>query len=122
MSVEQLTTLASRLRAIPSLGATIAREAAPDVLAAAKSTADAGTTPEGKAWAPRKKDGGRALAHAADAITVRAVGDVIEIVLSGVNVYQQAKRRILPERGKTLPSQIVNAILSKARAVIVRSL
>jgi hypothetical protein len=34
----------------------------------------AGTSPDGEAWAPRKKDGGRPYANAASALSVRGEG------------------------------------------------
>lgn len=115
-----LTALAARLRAIPLLGAVIAKEAAPRVLAIAQSTAQAGTTPDGVAWAPRKQDGKPALPKAASALSVRTEGDVVVLVLSGVYVYQQKKRAILPGFGLGVPSKIADAIRDVARAVLAR--
>lgn len=117
MSLDQLSALAARLRAIPSLGPEIAKAAAPDVLAANRATAYAGTTPDGAAWAPTKK-GKRALVHAADALSVRVIGDVIILVLSGINVFHNRRRRIVPSRGTALPANYRDAIFAAARRVI----
>ncbi len=121
MGAEALNALIERLRAIPSLGPVIAREAAPAVLAAAQATADAGTTPEGEAWAPRKSDGARALAKASSALSVRVDEDVIVLVLSGTYVYAQRTRRILPGVGLGIPPRITAIITAKAREVLARA-
>ncbi len=115
-----LTSLAARLRAIPTLGDAIAKGAAPDLLALNKGSADAGTTPDGKSWAPTKK-GKRALVHAADALTVQVVGDVVYLVLSGINVFHNAKRRIVPFKGIGFPPSYRDAIRSAAQRVLSRA-
>ncbi len=120
MSLDALSSLAARLRAIPTLGAAIAQEAAPALLAANKASAGAGTSPDGKAWAPTKK-GERALVRAADALSVSVVGDVVYLVLSGVNVFHNATRRILPYKGIELPASYREAIRSAAVRVLGRS-
>lgn len=115
-----LTRLAARLRAVPALGPAIAAAAAPAVLVAARATAAAGMTPDGKAWAPRKADGGRALADASSALDVRTEGDVIVLELTGVYVYHQATRRILPSSGLAVPPALLDAIRTAARALLER--
>jgi hypothetical protein len=120
VGVEQLSALAARLRAIPTLGPEIARAAAPGVLEAVQKTAAEGTTPDGNAWAPRKKDGARALVNAAAALSVRVVGDVVIVVLSGVNVFQQKRRNILPTYVKDIPKPLLDAIRTAAVAVLAR--
>ncbi len=121
MGADALSELAARLRAIPTLGAAIAAEAAPSCQAIAKATAAAGTTPEGAPWAPRKKDGARALVNAADAVTARPEGATVVLVLSGVNVYHQKTRRILPDPNVGIPPQYREAILAAAGRVIGRA-
>ncbi len=121
MSLDGLSSLAERLRAIPTLGPAIAAEAAPSCQAIARETAAAGTTPEGAAWAPRKKDGQRALVNAADAVTARAEGSSVVLVLSGVNVYHQKTRRILPDPNVGIPDRYRDAIRAAAVRVIGRA-
>ncbi len=117
MSLEQLSALAAKFRGLTKVGAAIAADAAPECLAIAKATVAAGTTPDGSPWAPRKSDGGRALVNAAAAITARAVGDVVWLVLSGVNVFHNKTRRILPSAGN-LPEAYRVAIRKSAQRVI----
>lgn len=60
--------------------------AAAEVQAQLRTTASAGQTPDGKAWAATK-DGRRAMANAAQAITARAAGRDIVIELKGPEVF-----------------------------------
>ncbi len=120
MNLDALTGLAARLRALPKLGAEIAKEAAPGLLAANVATARAGTTAAGAPWAPTKK-GKRALVHAADALSARVVGDVVYLVLSGINVFHNATRRILPYRGVDLPAPYRDAVKAAAVRVLERA-
>ena len=121
MGVDRLAVLATRLRALPTLGAAIALEAAPSCQAIARSTAAAGTTPLGVPWAPRKKDGARALVNAASAISARALGDVIMLVLAGVSVFHNATRQMLPDTGAGVPPGYREAIRAAAMRVLSRS-
>ncbi len=105
---------------MPNLGHEIAQEAAPALLALNKASANAGTSPDGKAWAPTKK-GKKALVRAADALSVRVVGDVVYLVLSGINVFHNASRRILPYRGIALPASYGAACRAAAARVLARS-
>lgn len=115
-----LAALIARLRALPYAGDTIAAEAAPLVLEASQATADAATAPDGTPWAVRKKDGKRALPNAAGALSVSSSGDVIYLMLSGVYVYAQRRRPILPVSGQGIPKRIVDVIRAKAREVLSR--
>src|SRR5262245_22280651 len=67
--------------------ATLAQDAAPIaaryVEAQLKATASAGQAPDGTPWVEKKKGGGRALQHAAEAIRVQAMGTVVLIILTG---------------------------------------
>jgi len=93
----------------------VAREAAPLVERAIKATAAAGTTPDGKPWPP-KRDGGRALANAAEHIVGSADGATINVTLSGPDVWhhfgggRNPKRQILPDAGAEIPPAIFAAI------------
>ena len=104
----------------------LARQASPLVEAALQRTAAAGQTPEGQAWAPRKA-GGRAMAHAAAAITVKAYPTVLRAVLTGVEVFHhygkgasEVRRRVIPDVG-TIPD-VVEAALRKGAELALSKL
>lgn len=107
----------AKLGKLRSFRADMAKIAAPLVEAAARATAAAGTTPDGKAWEP-KKGGGRALPNAAAAITARAVGSAILVILRGPYVLHHIgkghapKRQIIPAGGasSSLPPGIARAL------------
>lgn len=87
--------------------------AAQEVKAHISKTIAAGTSPSGKAWEPRKKDGGKPLQNAAAAVDVRVAGDTIIVELTGPEVFHHygvrgAKpRNIIPvEIDETLGSAI----------------
>lgn len=102
--------MAAKLRALRTLGDRAAAIAAPKLLEEVKKTAAAGTSPDGKAWAPLKR-GGRALPKAADALSVRVVGHIVQLVLRGPYVLHNSgtghapQRRILPPRGVGFPAR-----------------
>lgn len=81
--------------------------------AAFAQTISSGTDPDGNAWVPRK-DGGRPLANAAAALSVKALGLTIVAVISGVEAFhhhgtkKDPRRQILPTRNG-LPSSIKEA-------------
>ena len=54
--IAELDAMIERLRALagPKVGERVAARAAPGVDAAIKATARAGTTPDGRAWKPKK--------------------------------------------------------------------
>jgi hypothetical protein len=99
----------------------VATVAAPLVQAELQKTASAGTTPEGKAWKP-KKDGGRPLVNAAAAISTRAAGNFVVTTLSGPTVFHhkglQGKpvRQVIPDTG-TVPPAIEEALVKAAKQV-----
>jgi hypothetical protein len=91
------------------------------ILAEVKRTAEAGTTTLGESWAPRKKDGARALVHAATHITVKTSGSVVTLVIRGPdaihndgNLPHTPARRILPDYSNLSPP--ILAILQKVSA------
>ena len=92
--------------------------AAPLLEAALKSTAAAGQSPSGGAWAPTKK-GGRAMAGAAKAIAVKAYANVVRVVLSGPEVFHhygvrgEPRRPVIPDAGGEIPP-VVADVLDKA--------
>ena len=97
--------------------ATLAKDAAPIaarlVGEALRATATAGQAPDGKPW-PLKKDGSRALAHAAAAITTQAIGTVIVITLRGAEVFHhfgaqgKPRRQVIPQG--SMPARLGDAV------------
>jgi len=96
--------------------ATLAQDAAPIaaryVESSLRATASAGQGPDGTPWS-EKKDGGQALKNAAAAISVKAIGTVILIVLRGHHVYHHfgagvPRRPIIPQG--SMPWKIGNAV------------
>lgn len=98
-----LDGMIARIKALRSLATRAAPAVAQRVEQLLDAQIGAGQTPDGAAWAPRK-DGGRALVHAAKAITVRAVGTVVLVRLSGPEaIHNQGtkkypRRQIIPGR------------------------
>lgn len=111
--LSKLDRLIASLRGARGFLVRAAPAVAKAVEAELRATAAAGTTPDGAAWAP-KKDGGRALANAAAAISVRAVGTVILARLRfPESIHHKGtkrlpKRQILPEG--ELPANVAEAI------------
>lgn len=113
-----------RLRSLRTFEEEVAIAAASKVAIVAQRSAAAGTTPNGEVWTP-KKTGGRPLLNAASAITARAVGAVVQIVLSGVEVFHNRgvgkttpKRPILPD--SEVPPAMKQAISAAASEVFKR--
>jgi hypothetical protein len=111
----ELEAMIKRIREIPNL----ARRAAPDAAKAVRGVLveqiAEGTSPTGERWAPRKADGGRALANAGDALTVAPLGTRIFCKLSGVEARHDSGRvkggtirKILP--GSGIPPKMADAI------------
>lgn len=115
MTDSPMHDMIAALERLADLPEDAAKRAAPIVERVAKATADAGTTPDGQAWAP-KKGGGRALERASDAISVNATGTVVRVTLSGVNVlhnygtHRLPQREIIPSRRDDLPESYARAI------------
>jgi len=109
-----LDRMIASLRSLSTLPKDAAAAGAPLVEAELRATAAAGQAPDGTPWAPRKKDGGRAMANAANAITVRAVGTTILITLRGPEVYHhfgaagKPPRRVIPMG--SMPKRIGDAV------------
>ena len=119
-----LDVMIARLRTLGGgdVAQRVAVRAAPLVDAELKRTAAAGTTPDGKAWKP-KKDGGRPLVNAAAAIATRSAGNYVLALLKGPTVYHhlglggKPHRQVLPQSG-TIPSGIAKVLERAARAVL----
>jgi hypothetical protein len=106
----------------------VAKTAAPLVEAANRQTAAAGTSPDGVAWAPRKKDGTAALQNAAAAVEAVSVGPKVRLRLVGtstgnqrVQAIQNHARPILPSTGR-LGKPITSAITEAATQYFNRSM
>jgi hypothetical protein len=125
--LSQIAGWLSRLEAIEAAAPEVAREAAPLVEAALRQTAAAGQTPDGNPW-PEKKGGGRALANAAEAFTVRVKGTGIVLTLRAPEKYHQfakgkrlPQRRILPMAGAPLPAPVQKAVDDGVRKALARA-
>lgn len=122
-----LDAFIDHLRSLKKLPEDVVREAAAEVLKAARATAKAGTTPDGQPWAA-KKDGSRALVNAADHLSVRIAGRTISLVLTGVDVIHNfgtgwlKKRQILPDGGAGMPKNVASAIRATAGRVFSRAM
>lgn len=106
----------ARMRALGSFASSVATHGASKVEAAAKRTAAAGTDPYGKSW-PARKEGGRALANAAAAISVVVSGLRVLLRLAKPEAYHQTSkshpRKILPDGA--LPLGLAKALRDAAR-------
>jgi hypothetical protein len=125
VSAVELDAMIAGLRRLEGLPALAAALAAPLVDAEAKRTAAAGTSPEGAPWAPRKKDGGRALAGAAKTIAVQALGSVVRIVLRGPEAWHQFNsygRRIIPDGGAGIPDGVARALIEGCKQAFARAM
>ncbi|HEX8795457.1 MAG TPA: hypothetical protein VF765_31120 [Polyangiaceae bacterium] len=122
-----LSAFIQRVRGLRTLAADAAKLAAPLVEAAAKKTAAAGVTPDGIPWAP-KKGGGRALVHAANALSARALGPAVVLTLKGVEVLQNfgttrlPARQILPEGGAGVPKAFADALAKASETAFARAM
>jgi hypothetical protein len=108
-----------RMAELDGMAELTAAEAAPLVEAAIRRTAAAGTTPDGEPWAPKKKGGGRPMVNAAAHVTAKAIGNVVNIVLKGVDVFHQFDKRTprhaIPEAGGGVPAVVRAAMHEGAR-------
>jgi hypothetical protein len=114
-----------KLRTLPEDAAKIA---APIVERIARESAAAGVAPDGTPW-PAKKGGGRALAGAAAALTARAVGRTVVLILKGPYVLHSIgkghapRRQILPDTGTgELPPNMAAALREAATTVFRRAM
>jgi hypothetical protein len=122
----ELDAFIAKVQALGTLPTEVATRAAPKVEEANRRTAKAGTTADGKPWAP-KRDGSRALLNAAEAVHAVAHGTVITLRLDATATGSQKvqaiqnfgtkripARPILPQAGAGLPAPIVQAITGAA--------
>jgi hypothetical protein len=101
-----------RLRSLSRLDKEVAPAVARELQAWAASNIAAGVGPDGQAWPP-KKDGGKALQNAAQALAARAVGTVALLELRAPEVFHhfgaggKPRRPILPGN---IPRKLGDAI------------
>lgn len=92
---------------LEQLGPAFLRDAMPPLVAELqreqRRTIDAGTTPYGEPWAPRKADGGKPLRGAFDAIEWTIDGTAVILKMTGINVRHnfggvkgRVKRQVIP--------------------------
>ncbi len=110
-----------------SIAEAVAKMAAPKVEAAIQATARAGESPSGVAWAPRKKDGGQALANVAGKITTVATGRNIKVTLKGPEVYShlaagKSRRPVIPGSEGELPDSIYKVCLESSELIFQATL
>lgn len=90
---------------------------------AVRDELDAGRSPDGASWVP-KKDGGRPLAGAPDAIVTKAVGDTIVTAITGGEKwfyrFHNAGTKKLPSR-PVVPSELTPKLADAIRAPLVEA-
>lgn len=121
-----LQEMIDAFRGLESLPAATAREAAPLLEEALRTTAAAGVSPDGNPWAP-KKDGGRAMPGAAKAIAAKAFGNVVRVTLTGPEVFHhfgkgssEVRRPVIPDAGGELPAVAARAVEKGAELAFAR--
>jgi hypothetical protein len=118
--VADLESMIASARKLGRLNERAAEIAAPLLEARLRAMASQGVSPDGKPWAPRVKDGGRAMRNAASAISVRAIGPTIRVTLDGVEVFHhfgrgatEVRRPVIPDQGGPMPD-VVREVLEEA--------
>jgi len=124
-----LEEIIADFRSLATIDAEIAKAAAPRLEAIAKKRAAAGVDPGGVAWKPRKKDGGRAYANAAEHVRAESNGNIVTLVLEGGGEYfgQKAERdaslpqrKIIPNVGDALPTDMRDELAAVTAEVLAR--
>lgn len=116
-----MTTLKEIIATLQGLGerdveTKVAERVAPRLHATLESSLSAGKAPDGPAWAPRKKDGGRAYAGAVARLAVRQSGQYVRAVITGPEVYGHLgargmpRRPMLPDAGGSIPPSVADAL------------
>lgn len=125
--MNNLDTFIANVKKLDNLATETAKEAAPLVQTAIRKTAAAGTTPDGVPW-PKKKDGSRALEHAADHVTSVASGHTIVATLTGPDAIhnfgteKDPKRQVIPDGGNGIPKPIADVCTEAATRVFSRTM
>lgn len=118
MSVEDLNQMLTTLRGLTDtreVERIAAERAVRGIDAALKKTLTAGTTPDGKPWLPRKKDGGRAYEGAAGKLVVKSSGNLVIATIDGGEAFGNygagvPERRMLPDAGAKIPDGVSEAL------------
>lgn len=108
-----LETMIEDMKRLSTFDERCAELAAPKMQEAARASADAGVDPNGRPWAP-KKNGARALAHAAEHVTAEAHGNRVDLIVDGPEFWHQTakeggtlpQRKIIPSVGDPLPPSL----------------
>jgi hypothetical protein len=114
------------LRALERLPEDAAKAAAPLIEAALRASAAKEESPDGKAWAPRKRGSGSVYAHAASHIKAQAIGTLVRVTLSGPEVFghygtgRLPRRPMLPDPG-TLPASVARELERAAGAAFAKA-
>lgn len=123
----ELDEIIARIRKVPQLGRIAAPEVADAVDAQLRSTIGAGESSDGKPWAPRKADGGRALVHASDAVKVGAIGSVVWMRVTGIEaahhrgaVKGKVARPIIPTAATGIPAGMIAPVTNALTEVFKR--
>jgi hypothetical protein len=118
----------AHFQALEDVDSQIAKVAAKKLETAAKKQVADGTDPTGKTW-PAKKDGTKPLVNAADAISTEASGNIVTVVVTGVEFYHQVakedgrsppRRKLIPSIGDELPAHYAKAIKEATDEVLGR--
>lgn len=108
--MSSLEQMIARMKQLGSFNERAAELAAPLMQDAAREAANAGVDPNGKPW-PAKKDGTRALEHAADHVRAESHGDRVDLIVDGPEFWHQTikeggphpQRKLIPSVGDALP-------------------
>jgi hypothetical protein len=129
--MQPLDNLIDQLRKLDTVGVAIAEDALPDIVAANKATAAAGTDAYGTPW-PKKKDGGAPLVDVAGKISGVISGSSKAVIVmtvegywhrfhqSGIGKWLQ-QRAILPEDDRGVPPKMVAILRASTSRVLART-
>lgn len=125
--LDALDQFIENVQSLARINEEVAREAAPAVQEVARSTARAGTDPEGNAWKPTKA-GTPPLEGAADHVFALPRGARVDVVLRDWYVYHQQgtstlpARRIIPDASAPMPDRMRDAVAKTAERVFNRKM
>ena len=114
-AVRKLRQWQTDIQATPEAIKGMPKALAPKIKAELDAAIAAGRSVDGKAWAPRKSDGAKAMQGAQNDISVKPTSDGIKIVLEGGPVFsefgtrhQQARPLLAWDKG--IPPKLGNAV------------
>lgn len=112
----QIRQIYDQVKRLGDLPEDVAPDVARAVRADLKRTIEAGTTPDGEPWPPRKEDGEQALQGAMDSLFVGDYGASIYVRLKGPetrhhrgHVKGGVQRQVIPDK-HTVPDKMADAI------------